>query len=99
MTEWLLVGILVVLILIFWRTSEIYLKLTERQRLAEEKKNALFKANIQRADSEGTAWRALSAEDKARFDDFHYEHSVGDISDEEYEKMKQELRDKTGGVL
>jgi hypothetical protein len=99
LTEWLLIGILVILLLIFWRLTEIYLKLTERQRLTEQKKTALFQANIQRADLETKAWHALSAEDKARFNDFHYEHAMGEISDEQYEKMKEELREKTGGVL
>ena len=92
MTDWLLAGILVVLILI-------YRKLTERQRLVEEKRKAISKANDRRIELERKAWEALRGEDKDRFNDFHYEHAMGHISDEEYKKMKQELRDKTGGVL
>jgi hypothetical protein len=45
------------------------------------------------------AWNKLSEADKARFNDFHYEHTIGKISDADYEAMKKELSDKTNGIL
>ena len=95
----LLVGILVVLILIYAKVSEIYLKLTERQRLAEQKNKQSMEAFIRGIDLRKKAWDGLSEADKARFNDFHYEHAIGKMSDDEYQNMKAELLDKSNGIL
>jgi hypothetical protein len=92
---WLMIGILVVLILIYSRINDIYRKLTERQRVVEEKRKRSFR----RMSLEIEAWKNLPEIDKSRFNDFYYEHAVGKISDEEFEKMKEELRHKTNGIL
>ena len=94
---WLLIGILFVLVLIYWRATDIYLRLTERQRLADEKKQAQMKAWLRESDLRIKAWANLSEQDKDRFNDFHYEHCIGKISDEEYDSMKKEFYEKTGG--
>jgi formiminotetrahydrofolate cyclodeaminase len=93
-----LAAIIVLLALIFFRLSEIFAKLTERQRLAEEKKRQSVEAYIKRSDRAREAWSKLSEDDRARFNDFHYEHAIGKISDQDYDTMKKELNEKTNGL-
>jgi hypothetical protein len=73
--------------------------MTERQRLAEKKKEESMLAFIRQIDRRKAVWMNLSEQDKARFNDFHYEHAVGRITDAEYESMKKELHDKTCGAV
>jgi hypothetical protein len=94
-----IVAILILLGLIYLRLTDIYQKLTQRERLAEEKRQRSLEAFRRMVHSHKEAWNKLSEADKARFNDFHYEHTIGKISDADYEAMKKELSDKTNGIL
>jgi len=89
-----IVAILVALVAIYSRLTEIYLKLTERDRREKEKLQRWHDAATRRSE----AWKKLSEEDKARFNDFYYDHAVGKISDAEFEAMRKELSEKTNGI-
>ena len=94
LSTFLLVAILILLGFIYLKLDAIYSKLTERDRAREKRTSDI----IRKSDLQRAAWDRLSEADKARFNDFHYEHVIGEISDEEYEKMKRELNEKTDGI-
>ena len=92
---WFTFCILVALVAIYSRLTEIYRKLTERDRREKEKLQRWHDAAMRRSE----AWAKLSAEDKARFNDFRYDHAVGKIGDAEFEAMRKELSEMTNGSL
>jgi hypothetical protein len=94
LSTFLLALILVTLFLVYLKLDAIFSKLTERDRARKKR----VKDTLIRWDLEQKAWDRLSEDDKARFNDFHYEHAVGQIDDDQYEKMKQELSEKTDGL-
>jgi hypothetical protein len=96
--EYSLIAIIVLLALIYFRVSQIFAKLTERQRLAEDRSRQRFEGYVKRSERAREAWAKLSEDDRARFNDFHYEHAIGHISDEDYAAMKKELHEKTNGL-
>ena len=94
-TDITILGILIVLVAIYFRLTGIYLKLTERDRREKEKLQRWNEAAMRRSE----AWARLSEEDKARFTDIDYDHAVGKISDAEFEALRKALREKTKGIL
>ena len=98
MIEWLLAVMIMLLILIYSKLTDIYDKMTERQRVKEKRDKERTEAFYRRSDLGREAWAKLSPEDQARFNDFHYEHAIGKISDADYEAMKRELHEKTNGL-